>query len=119
MIGPHGVPVETPEVQHAKAAHFAAHAQARGALYSPLYHGAAPVVANGLPIDTPEVEAAKAHHFAAHAEALGRSGGYSGHYNVYPHAVIGHDGQPVETPEVQHAKAAHFAAHAAAHNRYY
>ncbi|XP_068156299.1 LOW QUALITY PROTEIN: uncharacterized protein Cpr92F [Drosophila tropicalis] len=109
-----GVPVDTPEVQHAKAAHAAAHAAAAhnagghhlykrsiyggpwaygGAAHVPLTHG-------GVPVDTPDVQAAKAEHYAAHAKALG-------------HVAHGH-GAPVDTAEVQHAKAAHFAAHAAA-----
>ncbi|XP_030371147.1 histidine-rich protein PFHRP-II [Scaptodrosophila lebanonensis] len=107
-----GVPVDTPEVQHAKAAHAAAHAAAShgahhlykrsiyggpwaygGAAHVPLTHG-------GVPVDTPDVQAAKAEHYAAHAKALGQ--------------VAHAHGAPIETPEVQHAKAAHFAAHAAA-----
>ncbi|XP_055851867.1 histidine-rich protein PFHRP-II [Episyrphus balteatus] len=90
-----GVPVETAEVQHAKAAHFAAHAEARG--HSP---------SNGAPIDTPEVQHAKAAHFAAHSAA--RAG-----IPVVPqsyHVPIIHNGVPVDTPEVQHARAAHYAA---------
>lgn len=132
-----GVPLDTPEVQHAKAAHFAAHAAAsHGAAghYAPAqaYHGplALPQIHNGVPIDTPEVQHAKAAHFAAVAEAQSRdvhSGhGYDGHYapahyapvhsGAY-HIPVIHNGVPVETPEVQHAKAAHFAAVAEASAR--
>ncbi|XP_005178026.1 histidine-rich protein PFHRP-II [Musca domestica] len=97
-----GVPVDTPDVQAAKAAHYAAHAKALGAAG----HG------HGAPLDTPEVSHAKAAHFAAHAAAR------SGHPGAASHAVAAHgfhipvihNGVPVETPEVQHAKAAHFAA---------
>ncbi|XP_013113821.1 histidine-rich protein PFHRP-II [Stomoxys calcitrans] len=111
-----GVPHDTPEVAHAKAAHAAAHAAAAAAaahgghhhLYKrslwghPGFAHAAPVVLThgGVPVDTPDVQAAKAEHYAAHAKALGAAG--HGH------------GAPHDTPEVAHAKAAHFAAHAAA-----
>ncbi|KAH8278775.1 hypothetical protein KR018_009357 [Drosophila ironensis] len=108
-----GVPVDTPEVQHAKAAHFAAHAAAAHNaghhLYKRSIYGGGwsygqpahvPLTHGGVPVDTPDVQAAKAEHYAAHAKALGQ--------------VAHAHGAPVETPEVQHAKAAHFAAHAAA-----
>ncbi|TMW44957.1 hypothetical protein DOY81_009963 [Sarcophaga bullata] len=94
-----GVPVDTPEVQHAKAEHYAAHAKALGAA----------VHAHGVPIDTPEVAHAKAAHFAAHAAA-----GHGGPSHAIAahgyHVPVIHNGVPVDTPEVQHAKAAHFAA---------
>uniref|UniRef100_A0A1A9VGY8 Cuticle protein 6 n=1 Tax=Glossina austeni TaxID=7395 RepID=A0A1A9VGY8_GLOAU len=135
-----GVPVDTPEVQHAKAAHAAAYASAAAAAahggHHHLYkrslwghgHGyAAPVALTpaGVPVDTPDVQAAKAEHAAAHAKALGAAlhagvghvgayggghgGGYAGAHG-YHVPVINHLGVPVDTPEVQHAKAAHFAA---------
>lgn len=105
---PHGVPVDTPEVAHAKAQHLAAHAAARAQAHShghhlykrAIYGGApwsypqhVPVIHNGVPVEPPEVQEAKAAHFAAHARA---------------------QGAPLDTPEVQHAKQQHFAAHAAA-----
>lgn len=119
----HGAPIDTPEVQAAKAAHFAAHAQARANLHhlhkrsaawgyaAPWGYAAAPVIHNGVPVDTPEVQHAKAAHFAAHAQAL------AGQHVApvpYAYAPLAHNGAVVDTPEVQHAKAAHFAAHAAA-----
>ncbi|XP_015591981.1 cuticle protein 18.7 [Cephus cinctus] len=84
--------VDTPEVAHAKAAHFAAHAEAAAhAHYSPAYgHGEGIFVA------------APAHGYAA-------PHGYHG-----PAAPLAHDGRVIDTPEVAHAKAAHFAAHAEA-----
>uniref|UniRef100_A0A182PK21 Uncharacterized protein n=1 Tax=Anopheles epiroticus TaxID=199890 RepID=A0A182PK21_9DIPT len=108
VLGHNGAPLETPEVQAAKAAHFAAHAAAKArlhkrSLYAPwTYAAAAPVVLghNGVPLDTPEVAHAKAEHAAAHAKALG---------HAYAPA-----GPIPDTPEVAHAKAAHLAAHAAA-----
>lgn len=137
-----GVPVETPEVQQAKAAHFAAHAAAaHGSAYAPAHyapapahysapaHYAAPVIHNGVPVDTPEVQHAKAAHFAAVAEAQARSHSAPSHYHQEPaqyapahhagayHIPVIHNGVPVETPEVQHAKAAHFAAVAEAQSR--
>lgn len=127
-----GVPVDTPEVQHAKAAHFAAHAAAGGHHHAGAYHGAyaVPQIHNGVPVDTPEVQHAKAAHFAAVAEASARDVHHgaahhhyaapAAHYAAGPvhhgaiHIPVIHNGVPVETPEVQHAKAAHYAAHAAA-----
>ncbi|XP_048514407.1 cuticle protein 5-like [Athalia rosae] len=102
--------IDTPEVAHAKAAHFAAHAEA----------------------------AAQAHHGSTrgdygHGLAVGS---YAGPVGAYEHAgpatfsyhgppaPLGHDGNVVDTPEVAHAKAAHFHAHAeetakvAAHSGY-
>lgn len=135
-----GVPVDTPEVQHAKAAHFAAHAAANHghvaapAHYAPAHSGhyAVPVIHNGVPVDTPEVQHAKAAHFAAVAEAQSRAHASPDHYaeehyapahyapahhaGAY-HIPVIHNGVPVETPEVQHAKAAHFAAVAEAEGR--
>lgn len=83
-----GVPVDTPEVQHAKAAHFAAHAAAShgaghyaGAPAVAHHYAAAPAIHNGHPVDTPEVQHAKAAHFAAVAEAQSRNGAAGGHYD--------------------------------------
>lgn len=93
-----GVPVDTPEVQHAKAAHFAAVAEAQSRAshdvhyagasghYAPaaVHHAGAyhiPVIHNGVPVETPEVQHAKAAHFAAVAEAQGRAGHHAGHYD--------------------------------------
>lgn len=129
VIGPHGVPLDTPEVQHARAAHLAAHGHghglglghsyagashgaAYGVVHAPVYghavvsasHYEIPQIGHdGRPLDTSEVAAAKAHHFAAYAEAAHRHG-----------PLV-----PLDTPEVQHAKAAHFAAHAEAASRAY
>lgn len=181
-LTPDGVPVDTADVQHAKAIHFKAHAaaNARNAYgYGHLLHKrsvyaiAAPqhvpvIDSNGVPVDTPEVQHAKAAHFAAVAQAKARaahagpepepehgalvksyapialpapalSHGHAISYNsiqAYPishaqpiHAPalqkalpihiphIGPNGVPAETPEVQHAKAAHFTAVAEAKAR--
>ncbi|XP_053947509.1 pupal cuticle protein [Anastrepha ludens] len=102
-----GVPVDTPDVQAAKAEHFAAHAKALG-------QGAHAPVAPG---DTAEVAHAKAAHYAAHAAArVGHSIGHTVPVHGY-HIPVIHNGVPVETPEVQHAKAAHYAAVAEASAR--
>ncbi|XP_066143861.1 cuticle protein 18.7-like [Euwallacea fornicatus] len=93
VIGPNGVPQETPEVQAAKAHHFAALAEAatRGgpAQYAPYNSGAyvddhqryygpyAEIGHDGQPRETQEVKAAKAYHFAAYSQALS---GHPGHY---------------------------------------
>lgn len=109
VVGPDGHPIETPEVQLAKASHFAAHAQARYGVP----HGIAPVavhpyaVHNALPADTPEVAAAKLQHFHDYSVAALRNGVHVPMIG----APVAH--YPVDTPEVAAAKAAHFAAHAA------
>uniref|UniRef100_A0AAG5DWI8 Uncharacterized protein n=1 Tax=Anopheles atroparvus TaxID=41427 RepID=A0AAG5DWI8_ANOAO len=137
VLGHNGAPIETPEVQAAKAAHFAAHAAAKARLhkrslyasYPWSYGAAAPVVLghNGVPLDTPEVAHAKAEHAAAHAAARANAHAaapalthsHAIHATHFAHAPAAHypqhvpiikNGVPVETPEVQHAKAAHFAA---------
>lgn len=87
-----GVPVETPEVQAAKAAHLAALAQAEShARANPSHHGGynapvhyapahgdnrfhIPVIQNGVPVETPEVQQAKAAHLAAVSQAQAHSG---------------------------------------------
>ncbi|KAL0126755.1 hypothetical protein PUN28_005251 [Cardiocondyla obscurior] len=95
--------VDTPEVAHAKKAHFAAYAE----------------------------QAAKTAHYGypgiggyegGDGGYKGGDGGYgdggfavySGYHGKYhgPPAPLGHDGRVVDTPEVVHAKSAHLAAHA-------
>lgn len=108
-----GVPQDTAEVQAAKAAHFAAHARLghsihKRSAYGPWYAHAAPVVIhNGVPLDTPEVQAARSAHFAAYNRALTGQPAYA---PVYAHAPLGPDGRVVDTAEVAHAKNVHFAA---------
>ncbi|XP_055615365.1 pupal cuticle protein-like [Toxorhynchites rutilus septentrionalis] len=146
-------PADTPEVQHAKAQHLAAHAAARSghSIAAPAWHPAAPAwhaaapawhgapAAVHGPVDTPEVQQAKAEHLAAHAAARsGHSLPVAAHawnaapvaahaWNAAPvaahdwhgagawhgpqHIPVIHNGVPVETPEVQHARAVHLAAH--------
>lgn len=144
VITDKGVPVETPEVQAAKAYHFSAYQEAaqKSALAGPgesgeyydngnyegdysekKYYGPIhiPVIGpNGVPVDTPEVQHARAAHLAA---LSGHASPYAAapapYYAApYGYAAIGHDGQPLETPEVKAAKAAHFAAHAAVRHYY-
>lgn len=142
VINEKGVPVDTPEVQAAKAYHFSAlnEAATRAAISGPgeegsyydegkKYYGPIhiPVIGpNGVPVDTPEVQHARAAHLAAlsgHAgpyAAAPAAPYYGGHYaSPYGYAAIGPDGQPIETPEVQAAKAAHFKAHATSRGYYY
>lgn len=135
VIGPNGVPIDTPEVQHARASHLAAHASAGShvaavAPWSYAAHVPAVITHNGLPLDTPEVAHAKAAHVAAYnAAAVRNSVGPSGHVAVQQlsgvhHSLglvsaVGSHGLPHDTPEVAAAKAAHFAAHAAASAHHY
>jgi len=97
-----GVPVDTPEVQHEKQIHFAAHQRAlAGQPANPiLYH--------------PQLAHATAHAPSHYAPAKVHYNSYpSKHYEPAPAPV---NGVPVDTAEVAHAKAAHFAqvAHAKA-----
>uniref|UniRef100_A0A1B0D5K3 Uncharacterized protein n=1 Tax=Phlebotomus papatasi TaxID=29031 RepID=A0A1B0D5K3_PHLPP len=123
-LGYQGGPLETPEVQHAKLNHFAAHAAARHGLHHLYKRSAAwggfhvPVIHNGVPVDTPEVQHAKAAHAAAHAKAGGH------HYAAYApvhhgYAPLAPNGVVLDTPEIAAAKSAHFAAHAAARGHGY
>lgn len=109
-----GVPIDTPEVQHAKAAHFAAHSAAAATAHVAPYVGHY----GGAPLETPEVQHAKAVHFAAHAAARAGHPGVGVHHGPI-HIPVIQNGVPVDTPEVQHAKAAHFAAVAEASARTY
>lgn len=125
VLGHNGAPLETPEVQAAKAAHFAAHAEAKARLHKRSIYSAH---WNHVPAETPEVSAAKHSHYAAHAAIKTGSyesgpavhGGHWDHHQEAPvqkwhgpiHIPVIHNGVPVETPEVQHAKAFHAAAHA-------
>lgn len=125
-IGHGGVPIDTPEVQAARAKHLAALSQA---------HQSAPYQGHERrrrslgagPIDTPEVQHARAQHFAAlNAAASGHEQSYNTGsikhvvvpYHGPQHNVALHQGVPVDTPEVIHARQKHFNAwgnsHAAA-----
>ncbi|XP_017770585.1 PREDICTED: cuticle protein 18.7-like [Nicrophorus vespilloides] len=109
LIGADGVPVDTAEVQHARAAHLVhkINVEARNGDY--LHHGlvAAAPVGYSAHLAAPVV----AHH-----------GVYSAHHvpaaypttHVLPTSV---NGVPLETPEVVAAKVNHFAAHAEALTR--
>lgn len=107
-LGHNGVPLETPEVQAAKAAHFAAHAEARARLHKRSVYSNSWKFAPAL---APQI---KPNHYA-NAPAPH----YDQHYDAPVQKWHGpihipqiHNGVPVETPEVQHAKAFHAAAHA-------
>jgi hypothetical protein len=156
-----GVPVDTPEVQHARAAHYAAIAKAGGhstghesyahdyshdehhdLRYDGKYGYHYPTIKNGVPVDTPEVQHARAEHFAKVAAAPvshgpeddGQykgdhdDGHYEGHHEEHHdqkydgkygyHYPTIKNGVPVDTPEVQHARAAHLAKVAAAPQHY-
>lgn len=94
-----GMPLDTPEVQAAKANHFAAYSQAHANFGQALS------------------QAQPGGHGQGHYRK--RRSIYGGGYVAYPQhvPVIGPNGVPVDTPEVQHAKAAHFAALAEASAR--
>jgi hypothetical protein len=124
-----GKVVDTPEVQHAKAAHFAAIAKAGGHAneYSHSGHYGYAEIQNGKVVDTPEVQHAKEAHSAAIAKAGGYATGhdtgdsYAHDYSHNDKSDIKYDGKfgfhyptikngvPVDTDAVQHARAAHLA----------
>ncbi|XP_065173412.1 cuticle protein 18.7-like [Atheta coriaria] len=97
VIGPNGVPIDTPAVQQARAAHLAhkVEAHARNGDLAVVAH-AAPVVAHAAPL-------AYAHHAIASPVVAAH----------VAHGIVGHVGIP-ETAEVVAAKQVHFAAHAEA-----
>ncbi|XP_065173390.1 uncharacterized protein [Atheta coriaria] len=110
VIGPNGVPIDTPAVQHATAAHLAhkAEAHARNGDFAVVAH-AAPVVAHAAPVVAHAPAFAAAPVVAAH--------GYYGQPAAYPTTAVhptSVNGVPLETPEVVAAKSKHFAAHAEA-----
>lgn len=136
IITDRGVPLDTPEVQAAKAYHAQAYVQAaqKAALSGPgesgdEYQGSKwygpihiPVIGpNGVPVEPQEVQQARAAHLSAlgggHVSPLGYSGSYYG--SPYQPAQIGYNGLPLDTPEVQAAKAAHFAAYSKAYGHAY
>ncbi|OXU20873.1 hypothetical protein TSAR_004352 [Trichomalopsis sarcophagae] len=91
--------VDTPEVAHAKAAHFHAYHEelSKTAHHGPTlpeHHGGYELAHHG-PV---------AHVDYHHAEPV--------HHYHGPPAPLAHDGRVVDTPEVAHAKAAHFHAYA-------
>lgn len=129
-------PVDTPEVQHEKQIHFAAHQRALAgqpanpilyhpqlaapahhapAHYAPApkydwHHNPAPAPVNGVPQDTAEVAHAKAHHFALYSQAKAHAAP-AGHYYEEPHHYA---------PEPAHHAPAHHgpAHHAPAYKPY-
>jgi hypothetical protein len=112
-----GVPVDTAEVQHARAFHLAKlHAGGHG--YADSYDHDNYHHSEG-PKETPEVQHLKAKHAAAHAEAVARLHHHHKRSADYHHVPVIHNGVPIDTPAVQHAKAAHFAAYAAAAHGHY
>ncbi|XP_024939283.1 pupal cuticle protein [Cephus cinctus] len=92
--------IDTPEVQHAKAAHLAAHAKEAAKAVQYGYDNAVYPEPSGPsgPSYSPQIRIAY-----AHAAPVGYTG---------PLAPLGHDGRVIDTPEVAHAKAAHLRAHA-------
>lgn len=116
------VPADTPEVAAAKAAHFAAVAEASARVGAVPYGGIYPLLTpGGVPLDTPEVAAAKVANAVAHAQARARVGGYAGvpflpgvvgvHYDG---TLLTADGVPLDTPDVAAGKFANAIAHAKA-----
>jgi hypothetical protein len=141
-----GKVVETPEVQHATAAHFAAIAKAGGYAYGHAsddsyahdyshndhadikydgkygYHY--PIIKNGVPVEPIEVQHARAEHYAAVAKAPidphyhePEHHDDDDHHDDYYHYAPAYNGAPKKTAAVQHAEAAHFAAVAEAKAR--
>ena len=87
--------VDTPEVAHAKAAHFHAYNEelSKTSHYGPGLDGG--------------------HYDGGHYDAAPHVAYNHDDHQVYhgPPAPLGHDGRVVDTPEVSHAKAAHFHAY--------
>ncbi|XP_014226801.1 histidine-rich glycoprotein-like [Trichogramma pretiosum] len=104
-LGHDGRVVDTPEVAHAKAAHFHAFSEelSKASHHGPILH------------HEPEIHH---HHEQHHHEApvLHHAAAYhhEPEHHVYhgPPAPLAHDGRVIDTAEVAHAKAAHFHAYA-------
>lgn len=128
VIGHGGVPVDTPEVQSARAQHLAALSQAhQSGRYESAGQGEEEQRRRKRRslIDTPEVQHAKSAHFAALNAAA------SGHHQSYntgsiKHVVVPysgplhhpalHQGVPIDTPEVIQARNAHYTAWGSSHD---
>lgn len=105
VIGPHGVPIEPPANQAARAFHAAAHAAAAAHAHHPwgrkrrsiygygtTYHGPLhiPIIGpSGVPLEPPANVAARAQHAAAHAHAAGH-GGAVALYSPAAALAVGH-----------------------------
>lgn len=85
-------PVETPEVQAEKAAHFAAHAKLGGPSWQYAAAGWTGHGPAGLPVDEPAVAHAKAAHFAAVAAAKAKiaHAAPAVHAEAYHHGPVYH-----------------------------
>lgn len=101
-----GVPEETPEVRHAKAAHAAAHARIRK-------QGRAQIQTTPSYDDWRGFE--EDHVLNQDDSRLEYADELQGAWRGPQHVPVIENGVPLETPEVQEARAAHEAAHAAAH----
>jgi Insect cuticle protein len=98
-----GVPVDTAEVQHAKANHFALVSAAKAKIgHSGHYSAPAPAYNHGPS------------HYSAPAPAYNHYAAPAYNYKSYEPAPAPVNGVPVDTAEVEHAKAIHFAAYSAA-----
>ena len=93
--------IDTPEVAHAKAAHFASFTQ----LGNPAAYSNGHIHNPSGPYAYGAVVAPVYHSYAAPTHGYGYRGSS---------APLAHDGRVVDTPEVAHAKAAHLAAYAKA-----
>jgi len=110
VIGPNGVPVDTPSVQKAKAEHFV-HKAVAHARNGDIAVAAVPAIA---PVATP-IAAPIAAPIAT--PVVSGPVAVSGPVHAYPTTVgvpaVTANGVPLDTPEVAAAKANHFAAYAA------
>ena len=93
-----GVPQDTAEVKHAKAAHFALYSQAQSGAghnsypsqYAPSAYHQYPAAAHGVPEDTYEVKALKAKHLAALAAANAHGNGHEDDGSYKPQNIDGY-----------------------------
>lgn len=103
-----GKPLDTPEVEKAKALHFAEVHKALARLHE---HGHGHSLhRRDLGDYALHVEDDHSHGYELHQNHAPVYGHQESHYH---HEVpqIGHDGKPLDTAEVEHAKALHFHAH--------
>ncbi|XP_017780673.1 PREDICTED: cuticle protein 2-like [Nicrophorus vespilloides] len=116
VIGKGGVPIDTAEVQHARAAHFLHKAEAEAQSGHDYYYEDP---SSSYKSYAPAAETYGYSTHTLHAPAVYNHGGYGSSYGYEQHVPLIVKGVPVDTIEVQHARAAHLAAHAAASAKAY
>ncbi|XP_017775358.1 PREDICTED: cuticle protein 5-like [Nicrophorus vespilloides] len=110
VIGKGGVPIDTAEVQHARAAHFLHKAEAQSGHD---YYYEEPSSSYESYNSAPAAQTYGYSTKIVHEQAAYNNQGYGSSYSYEQHVPMIVKGVPVDTIEVQQARAAHLAAQAA------